>query len=35
MTFKKENYTTTLNQVKITVPGFREAFSRFEERFRP
>jgi integrase/recombinase XerD len=32
MTFKKENYTTKLNQAKMTVPGFREAFSRFEER---
>ncbi|MCC7452624.1 MAG: tyrosine-type recombinase/integrase [Crocinitomix sp.] len=32
MTFKKENYTTTLNKAKMLVPGFREAFSRFEER---
>ena len=32
MTFKKENYTTTLQQAKMGVPGFREAFSRFEER---
>jgi hypothetical protein len=32
MTFKKENFTTTLNKAKMLVPGFREAFSRFEER---
>jgi len=32
MTFKKENYTTTLVKAKTLVPGFREAFSRFEER---
>jgi hypothetical protein len=32
MTFKKENYTTTLQKAKMMVPGFREAFSRFEER---
>jgi site-specific recombinase XerD len=32
MTFKKENFTTTLQQAKTIVPGFREAFSRFEER---
>lgn len=32
MTFKKENYITTLEKAKILVPGFREAFSRFEER---
>jgi integrase/recombinase XerD len=32
MTFKKENYTTTLTQAKTIVPCFREAFSRFEER---
>lgn len=32
MTFKKENYTTTLVRAKQLVPGFKEAFSRFEER---
>lgn len=32
MTFKKENYTTTVQKAKVVVPGFREAFSRFEER---
>jgi site-specific recombinase XerD len=32
MTFKKENYTTTLEKAKMLVPGFREAFSRFDER---
>ena len=32
MTFKKENYRTTLQKAKLMVPGFREAFSRFEER---
>lgn len=40
MTFKKENlllsdgskYTTTLVKAKTLVPGFKEAFSRFEER---
>ena len=32
MTFKKENYTTTLMKAKTLVPGFKEAFSRFEER---
>lgn len=32
MTFKKENYTTTLQKAKMMVPGFREAFSRFDER---
>jgi len=32
MTFKKENYTTTLSRAKQLVPGFRTAFSRFEER---
>ena len=32
MTFKKENYTTTVQRAKQVVPGFREAFSRFEER---
>ncbi len=32
MSFKKENYTTTLVKAKTLVPGFKEAFSRFEER---
>lgn len=32
MTFKKENYTTTLQQAKMFVPGFKEAFMRFDER---
>lgn len=32
MTFKKENNLTTLNKAKMLVPGFREAYSRFEER---
>lgn len=32
MSFKKENYTTTLNKAKTLVPGFLDAFSRFEER---
>lgn len=32
MTFKKEKYTTTLVRAKQLVPGFKEAFSRFEER---
>ena len=32
MTFKKENYTTTLQKAKMLVPGFKEAFSRFDER---
>ena len=32
MTFKKENYTTTVQRAKQVVPCFREAFSRFEER---
>lgn len=32
MTFKKENYTTTLVRAKQLVPGFKEAFIRFEER---
>ncbi len=32
MTFKKENYTTTLLRAKQLVPGFKESFSRFEER---
>lgn len=32
MTFKKENYTTTVEKAKILVPGFKQAFSRFEER---
>ena len=32
MTFKKENYVTTLQKAMVIVPGFREAFSRFDER---
>lgn len=32
MTFRKENYYTTVQQAKDQVPGFRDAFSRFEER---
>lgn len=32
MTFKKENYSTTLQQAKMLVPGFKEAFMRFDER---
>jgi site-specific recombinase XerD len=32
MTFEKKNYTTTLQKAKKFVPGFKEAFSRFEER---
>lgn len=32
MTFKKENYTTTVQKAKVVVPGFKQAFSRFEER---
>ena len=32
MTFKKENYYTTVSQAKDLVPGFRDSFSRFEER---
>jgi site-specific recombinase XerD len=32
MTFKKENYVTTLQKAMVMVPGFREAFSRFDER---
>ncbi|MEY4217092.1 MAG: hypothetical protein RLZZ68_1548, partial [Bacteroidota bacterium] len=32
MTFKKENYTTTLQKAKMFVPGFKQAFGRFEER---
>lgn len=29
---KKENYTTTLQKAKMLVTGFKEAFSRFDER---
>jgi integrase/recombinase XerD len=32
MTFKKNNYHTTLDKAKEHVVGFRAAFSRFEER---
>jgi hypothetical protein len=32
MTFKKEKYTSTLQKAKMLVPGFKQAFSRFEER---
>ena len=32
MSFKKENYTTTLVRAKQLVPGFKDAFMRFEER---
>lgn len=32
MTFKKENYVTTLQKAKMLVPGFKEAFVRFDER---
>lgn len=32
MTFRKEDFTTTLVKVKELVPGFRAAFSLFEER---
>lgn len=32
MTFKKKDYYTTLAQAKDLVPGFRAAFSQFEER---
>lgn len=32
MTFKKKDYYTTLAQAKDLVPGFRAAFSHFEER---
>ena len=32
MTFKKSNYYTTVSQAKDLVPGFRDSFSRFEER---
>lgn len=32
MTYKKKDYTTTLSKAKNIVPGFRESFSRFEER---
>ncbi|EIM77546.1 integrase family protein [Nitritalea halalkaliphila LW7] len=32
MTFKKENYTTTVPKAKVVVPGFKQAFSQFEER---
>jgi hypothetical protein len=31
MTYKKKDYYTTLSKAKDVVPGFREAFSRFEE----
>ncbi|MGI6319979.1 MAG: hypothetical protein ACOXZK_05320 [Bacteroidales bacterium] len=31
MTFKKENYTTTLEKAKLLVPGFREAYARMNE----
>lgn len=32
MTFKKENYMTTLEKAKLFVVGFREAYARMEER---
>ncbi len=32
MTYNKKDYYTTLSKAKNIVPGFREAFSRFEER---
>jgi len=32
MSFKKENYYTTVSQAKDLIPGFRDSFSRFEER---
>ncbi len=32
MTFKKENYTNTLNKAKMLVIAFRYDFSKFEER---
>jgi site-specific recombinase XerD len=32
MSFKKENYYTTLSKAKDLVPGFRTAYSKFEER---
>ncbi len=32
MTFKKENYVTALQKAKMLVPGFKEAFVRFDER---
>ena len=32
MTFKKEGYYTLMAKAKDLVPGFREAFSQFEER---
>jgi len=32
MTFKKSSYYTTVAKAKDQVPGFREAYSRFEER---
>lgn len=32
MTFKKKDYYTTLQKAKDIVPGFREAFSLFEEQ---
>jgi hypothetical protein len=33
MTFKESSYYTTVTKAKDQVPGFREAFSCFEERF--
>jgi len=32
MSFKKENYYTTLSKAKDLVPGFKTAYSKFEER---
>lgn len=32
MTFKKENYYTTVERAKDLIPGFREAYAHFEER---
>lgn len=32
MTFKKKSYYTTVSKAKDLVPGFREAYSKFEER---
>ena len=32
MTFRKGDFTTTISKAKDLVPGFREAFSLFEER---
>lgn len=32
MTFKKENYVTTLQKAKMLVPGFKDAFVCFDER---